>query len=143
MANDERKPLTVRREVVERTEFPNGNIMLENIVIDRKTYDVGVYNQRNRLILRFYEAGRGERVNMNNASAGEYAIHVTENGIRFERYLHRPKHDHDDIEELLVGANENVPGIKLGELRWQKNSPSVNGTETFYVPFGNKIDLCD
>jgi len=120
--------MKIKRVVEEEIGLPEG-VNLEQLTIQNELYDLIVKNKGERLELQFYKRGEGK---LNEASP-EFAIRVHEDGIFFERYLHRPKHDHDDLESLQTTGDDN-------NLIWSKESPYRPGKKDkiFRIRFGSK-----
>jgi len=122
MAEEKKKPLSLRRMVEEVIEFNNG-LIIENVDIGGKEYKLKVINHGGRLVLDFNDR--------------DYEITIDERGIKFERLAYRPNHDHNDSESLQIGDNESVMGVKKDEIKWRARFPyAKEGYEFFYVPFG-------
>jgi hypothetical protein len=120
---DEQKPLTFRRTIEQVVEFPQGIVNLENIAIAGKSYNLEIVNKNDRFSLNF-----------NN---GDFQIIINEDGIRFNRTVYRPNHDHNDEEYLQVGVDDKIPGVKKGELQWLNQFPyKKEGKDFFKVEFG-------
>jgi len=122
--------MKITRIVKEEICLPEG-VNLEGLPIQNKLYDLVVKNNQERLELQFYKIGEGKL----NGASPEFAIRIHEKGMFFERYLHRPNHDHDDSESLQVRTDAD-------NLVWSKESTYGEGRNNlFLIPFGSaKID---
>jgi len=125
--------MKITRIVKEEICLPEG-VNLEGLPIQNKLYDLVVKNNQERLELQFYKIGEGKL----NGASPEFAIRIHEKGMFFERYLHRPNHDHDDVEKLqLVTNSKKAIGLKKGEIFWNSRGPYPSeGADYFYIPFG-------
>ena len=120
---------TVKRKII------RDDIRLEKLVIDGQPHSLNVVNQNNSLFLQF-----GMDEHPDQFSVPEYLMRITDEGVSFERYVHRPDHDHSDMETLQVITNPQEAGHgKKGDLIWETRHPYPGaGRKTFYVPFGKR-----
>lgn len=123
--DEKQKPVTFRRTVEQVIEFPERTVNLENLSIAGADYSLKITNKDGRLFLSFNE--------------GDYDIIIDKDGIRFKRIVYRPSHDHNDEESFQVGVDENVLGVKKGELKWLSRFPyNCEGRDFFKIDFGAK-----
>ena len=109
------------------------HLYVSDLDIGGKKHALRIGNEGSKLSLAFGANGRefGE-------NGYVYQITVDENGIGFERYVHRPNHDHSDIERLLVVVDPRMTGSRQkGDLVWESKFPyEGDGYAFYYVPFG-------
>lgn len=116
-----------------RTEEEPYNTQVEGIKIEGVEGDLilKIENVSARLNLFFYEGTKHEDF--------EYQMQISKEGISFNRVVHRPEHDHDDLERLCVSVDKSKSGWEVGTTKWDSRSPHVqDGWDYFYVPFGPK-----
>lgn len=128
------------KRIVEEIVMLEEGVNLEDVSIENNNYDLIVKNKDGRLNIEFYQAGQGKL----NGCSPEFAIRIRDGNLHFERYVHRPMHDHNDSESLqVVRDEERVFGsyLKKGDLKWSKGTPSKDeGLEYFKIPFGSRTD---
>ena len=123
----------MKKRIEEITEC-NSLWDIKGVKIDGQNYALKISNDNKnyegKLCLDFF-SNREEQ-------DSEYSITIDEKGIRFERYVHRPNHDHDDVEKLqLVTNSKKAIGLKKGEIFWNSRGPYPSeGVDYFYIPFG-------
>ena len=123
--------MEIKRTIEETIGLPEG-VNLEGLPIQKGLYDLVVKNSGERLELQFHKRGEGKL----DGNSPEFAIRIHEDGISFERYVHRPEHDHDDTEYLVI-ANE-TSSVVRGKIKWAKEFPFENREYVlFRVPFGS------
>ncbi|MBS3075231.1 hypothetical protein J4429_02105 [Candidatus Pacearchaeota archaeon] len=131
MADDksEKRMRAVKEVSIEQVvEAENNELHIKGIVIAGKCYNLDIQNQSLR---------EGEERLILNFNDGDYRIIIDEKGIRFERTIYRPDHDHNDNQSLQVGVNETVMGVKKGEIQWLSRHPyHGEGRDYFRVDFG-------
>ena len=141
-------------------------LRIEGLNINDEEYSLNVVNKRkDQISLEFNKAKHP-----NEFSVPEYTIIINEKGIRFERFVSRPNHDHNDVQTLIIRAYDRIkkedmydpedPNQKLavmrwdetekewkaeGELCWSSDGPDHGWSErssfNFYIPFGKIVYL--
>ena len=121
--------MVIKRIIEEKISLPKG-VNLEGLTIQDELYDLVVKNEGERLELQFYKKGEGRL----NGASPEFAIRIHEDGMFFERYLYRPRHDHDDSETLQTKVEEN-------DLVWSREPTyGERRNKLFKIPFGSGTD---
>ena len=115
-------------EIIEGKE-----LNFDGIKIDKEEYAMRIKSETDRLVISFC---KGERFN----EVG-FEMYIDKKGIRFERDVSRPNHDHDDTETLQTVVGD-LTCRKKGELEWRSRWPyQGEGYDLFYIPFGSvKVD---
>lgn len=68
----------------------------------------------------------------------DYTIVMDKRGIRFERFVYRPNHDHNNVESLQVVVDPKKANMPLGERVWMSRAPYLGGGfDYFYIDFGS------
>lgn len=121
-------------EIIEGKE-----LLFDKIKIDKEKYTMRIKSETECLVISFC---KGESFNVS-----DFEMHIDKKGIRFERYVSRPKHDHDDSQSLQTVVDDDsvadrIAGRKKGDLEWRGRCPyQGEGYELFYIPFGSiKVD---
>lgn len=124
----------VKKETIEKV-IEGEIIRIEGLKLGWKTYSLNVSNEFvDRISLQF-----NLPKNPTFGDCCEYLIRITEEGIDFRRFVHRPNHEHNDIENLYVITNQKPDEgkHKNGDLVWDSNSHhNYDGYKIFIIPFG-------
>lgn len=126
----EQKPLrAVKKVTVEQVvESEVGKIHLDGIKIAGKEYTLDIHNHCSK---------KGEERLDLDFNDGDYTLIIEKEGIRFSRTAYRRNHDHNDNQSLLVGIDDKVMGVKVGETLWYSRFPyKGEGRDFFRVEFG-------
>ena len=109
-------------------EAENGKLHIKDISIAGKKYSLDIINGGLK---------EGEESLVLDFNDGEYGIIIDNEGIRFERFLYRPQHDHNDVQSLQIEVDERFIGIKKGQIYWLSRGPyKKEGYDHFRIPFG-------
>lgn len=133
----------VQSQTIEK-KIAGEELRLENLVVAGKKYSLNITNRDDGRFGLFLEFNKDKHPDY--FSVPEYKMVITEEGIRFERYVSGPSPDYCDprrdveIQSLQVIVDPEKaldPDAKKGELVWRARSPyKGEGYEYFYVPFG-------
>lgn len=111
-------------EIIEGKE-----LFFDGVNIDKKKYTMLIKSETDRLIISFCKG--------NSFNNSDFEICIDQKGIRFERYVCRPNHDHDDSQSLQTVVDDSRCR-KKGEIEWRERFPLKDeGYEFFYIPFGS------
>jgi len=127
--------MKTRRTIEEIIEHGD-SINPEGLKINGENFNLSIRN-----IAQKYKGRLDLDFNNPKNSNCEYSIVVDKEGVRFERYVYKPNHDHGDVESLQIVVDpEKVSGnFKKGDLRGSSRFPHRNeGYNHFYIPFGSE-----
>jgi len=125
----EKSMRAIRKVTVEQVVQPEENepLHLEGITIAGKEYKLDITNSKSI---------EGEESLVFDFNEGDYRIIVDREGVRFERYVARPNHDHGDMESLQIKIDDSRPGPEKGTILWRSRFPHRSEEyEHYEVPF--------
>ena len=130
----EKKESMIVKKLVEQVQTFDEELIIENVIIDGRKYNLRVSNLRDSLYLEFNEkTGEGHR------------LLIDKEGIRFAKAVYDAG-DYDSTggiiyKDLIVGISDHpVMGLKKGETYWAERFPYKDEEDFFRVEFEDKKD---